>query len=306
MGRSLREIRVVLAFSDYRLDLARRELRRSGEIVSLEPKAFDLLAFLIRHRDRVVSKDDLLQEVWGGRIVSEAALTTRINAVRRALGDNGTAQCLVRTFNRKGIRFIGEVTELPDQSRPAIGSTPSLMPETGERPSIAVLPFRNLTGDPGQEYFVDGMVVEITTALARFPWLDVIARNLSVTFNLTAVNVKQVGRELGVRYLLEGSVRKTGDRVRITGQLIEAETGTHLWADRFDGSMEDVFDLQDKVASSVAGVIEPTLQAAEIRRSAERPTSNLTVYDLYLRALSHYEGGRAGVRAGAGIARSGN
>jgi adenylate cyclase len=164
-----------------------------------------------------------------------------------------------------------------------------------DKPSIAVLPFQNITGDPEQEYFVDGMVEEIITALSRIRWLFVLARNSSFTYKGQAVDVKRIGRELGVRYVLEGSVRKAGNRVRITGQLIEAETGAHLWADRFDGLLEDVFDLQDKVASSVAGVIEPALQAAEIRRSAERPTSDLTAYDLYLRALSHYEGGRAGV-----------
>ncbi len=165
-----------------------------------------------------------------------------------------------------------------------------------DKPSIAVLPFQNITGDPEQEYFVDGMVEEIITALSRIRWLFVLARNSSFTYKGQAVDVKRVGRELGVRYLLEGSVRKAGNRVRITGQLIEAETGAHLWADRFDGLLEDVFDLQDKVASSVAGVIEPALQAAEIRRSAERPTSDLTAYDLYLRALSLYEGSRAGVQ----------
>ena len=152
-----------------------------------------------------------------------------------------------------------------------------------------MLPFQNMSGDPEQEYFADGMVEEIITALSRIRWLFVIARNSSFTYKGQAVDVKQVGRELGVRYVLEGSVRKAGNRVRITGQLIDAATGAHLWADRFDGSLEDVFELQDQVAVSVAGVIEPTLQAAEIRRSAARPTNDLTAYDLYLRALSHLQ-----------------
>jgi TolB-like protein len=154
-----------------------------------------------------------------------------------------------------------------------------------DKPSIAVLPFANMSGDPEQEYFADGMVEEIITALSRIRWLFVIARNSSFTYKGQAIDVKQVGRELGVRYVLEGSVRKAGQRVRITGQLIDALTGAHLWADRFDGSLEDVFELQDKVAVSVAGVIEPALQAAEERRSAGRPTNDLTAYDLYLRAL---------------------
>jgi TolB-like protein/class 3 adenylate cyclase len=177
------------------------------------------------------------------------------------------------------VRDLGAPTE---QRLPA-SSQPCPLPD---KPSIAVLSFANMSGDPEQEYFADGMVEEIITALSRIRWLFVIARNSSFTYKGRAVDVKQVGRELGVRYVLEGSVRKGGNRVRITGQLIDAATGTHLWADRFDGSLEDVFDLQDKVASSVAGVIEPALQAAETRRSAGRPTNDLTAYDLYLRAYA--------------------
>jgi adenylate cyclase len=155
-----------------------------------------------------------------------------------------------------------------------------------DKPSIAVLPFQNMSGDPQQEYFVDGMVEEIITALSRIRWLFVIARNSSFTYKGQAVDVKRVGDELGVRYVLEGSVRKAGGRVRIIGQLIDAATGAHLWADRFEGSLEEVFDLQDEVASSVAGVIEPALQAAEAAHSAKRPTHDLTAYDLYLRAYA--------------------
>jgi TolB-like protein/class 3 adenylate cyclase len=155
-----------------------------------------------------------------------------------------------------------------------------------DKPSIAVLPFANMSGDPEQEYFADGMVEEIITALSRIRWLFVIARNSSFTYKGQAIDVKRVGQELGVRYVLEGSVRKAGQRLRITGQLIDALTGTHLWADRFDGSLEDIFELQDTVALSVAGVIEPALQAAEMRRSAARPTTDLSAYDLYLRAIA--------------------
>jgi len=176
--------------------------------------------------------------------------------------------------------------------RPASVAEPRVAPAASlplpDKPSIAVLPFANLSGDPEQEYFVDGMVEEIITALSRIRWLFVIALNSSFTYKGQAVDVKQVGRELGVRYVLEGSVRKAAGRVRITGQLINALNGTHLWADRFDGSLEDVFDLQDKVASSVAGVIEPALQAAETARSAGRPTADLAAYELYLRGYAMY------------------
>jgi len=168
-----------------------------------------------------------------------------------------------------------------------------------DKPSIAVLPFANMSGDPEQEYFADGMVEEIITALSRIRWLFVIARNSSFTYKGQAVDVKQVGRELGVRYVLEGSVRKGGNRVRITAQLVEAESGAHLWADRFDGSLENIFELQDDVAVSVAGIIEPALQAAEIRRSTKRPTRDLTAYDLNLRALASFSS-----RSKAGITRA--
>jgi adenylate cyclase len=179
---------------------------------------------------------------------------------------------------------------------PVAGGPPSPALTLPDRPSIAVLPFQNMSGDPEQEYFADGMVEEIITALSRIKWLFVIARNSSFTYKGSAVDVKQVGRELGVRYVLEGSVRRGGNRVRITGQLIEAESGTHLRADRFDGSLEDVFELQDQVAVSVAGVIEPALQAAEIRRSSSRPTNDLNAYDLYLRGLQYSQSAdRAGI-----------
>jgi adenylate cyclase len=176
------------------------------------------------------------------------------------------------------VRDTGTAAKVPSQPSPAL--------PLPDKPSIAVLPFANMSGDPEQEYFVDGMVEEIITALSRIRWLFVLARNSSFTYKGQSVDVKQVGRELGVRYVLEGSVRKARGRVRITAQLIDATSGAHLWADRFDGSLEDVFDLQDKVASSVAGVIEPALEMAEIRRSAARPTTDLSAYDLYLRALA--------------------
>src|SRR5215471_17618528 len=198
-----------------------------------------------------------------------------------AFDDLGEQQLknITRRVRAFAVRLGHGATKVP------IDKSPLPLPD---KPSIAVLPFQNMSGDAEQEYFADGMVEEIITALSRIRWLFVIARNSSFTYKGKAVDVKQVGRELGVRYLLEGSVRKGGNRVRVTAQLIDASTGAHLWADRFDGSLEDVFDLQDNVATSVAGVIEPTLQAAENARSANRPTNDLTAYDLYLRAYAMY------------------
>jgi TolB-like protein/class 3 adenylate cyclase len=175
------------------------------------------------------------------------------------------------------------------QSTADAGETPAVQAGAlplPDKPSLAVLPFQNMSGDPEQEYFADGMVEEITTAIARLPWLFVIARNSSFTYKGKAVDVKQIGRELGVRYVLEGSVRKGGNRVRITGQLIDTATGAHIWADRFDGALDDVFELQDQVASSVAGAIEPKLMLAEIERAVRKPTGSLAAYDHYLRAMA--------------------
>jgi len=188
----------------------------------------------------------------------------------------------------KNIARPVRVYRVRDASAAATSRSPPAQPALllPDEPSIAVLPFQSMSGDPEQQYFADGMVEEITTALSRIKWLFVIARNSSFTYKGQSGDVKQVGRELGVRYVLEGSVRKSAGRVRITAQLIEAETDAHLWAERFDGSLEDVFDLQDEVAIRVAGVVEPTLQAAEIPRSSDRSTNDLTAYDVYLRALA--------------------
>jgi adenylate cyclase len=212
-------------------------------------------------RDQVRDKLDFAFEDMGEQQVKNIARPVRVHRV------------LLRTQ--------------PGPSKPVVGTATEPPLALPDKPSIAVLPFQNMSGDPEQEYFADGMVEEIITALSLIRWLFVVARNSSFTYKGQAIDVKQVGRELGVRYVLEGSVRKGGNRVRITAQLIEALSGAHLWADRFDGVMDDIFELQDKVASSVAGVIEPTLQVAEIRRSSERPTSDLTAYDIYLRALPH-------------------
>jgi len=271
-------------FGDHVLDAARRELRRAGELIAVEPQVFDLLLYLLKNRDRVVSRDDLIESVWKGRAVSDATVDSRVGAARHAVGDSGAGQEVLRTFARRGVRFVADAQE---ESAP-VRAEPASAPALPDKPSIAVLPFQNMSGDPDQEYFVDGMVEEIITALSRIRWLFVLARNSSFTYKGQAADVKQVGRELGVHYVLEGSVRKAGNRVRITGQLIDATSGTHLWADRFDGSLEDVLDIQDKVAASVAGVIEPALLAAETTRSIHRPTADLTAYDLYLRAYALY------------------
>ena len=286
-------------FEDYVLDLDRRELTRGSTAIAIGPQVFDLLVYLVQNREHVVSKDNLLDAVWGGRIVSESTLTSHINAVRKAIGDSGEEQRLVRTIARKGFRFVGEVREAdasdginspkPEPAAPDEATAPArALPD---KPSIAVLAFQNLSGDPEQEYFADGMVEDIITALSRIRWLFVIARNSSFTYKGRAVDVKQISRELGVRYVLEGSVRKAANRVRITGQLIDAAAGTHLWAERFEGSLDDIFELQDQVAASVVGAIAPQLERAEIERAKRKPTENLGAYDYYLRGMADLQRG---------------
>ncbi len=274
-------------FEGYALDTDRRELRRGVELIAVEPQVFDLLDYLIGHRERVISKDDLIAAVWNGRIVSESALTSRINSARAAIGDSGEDQCLIKTFRGKGFRFVGDVSE--ERQPPAItaATRPTEQPGLADQPSIAVLPFVNMSGDPAQDYFADGMTEEIITALAHFKSLFVIDRNSSFTYRGRSVDVKQIARELGVRYVLEGSVRNSGDRVRITGQLILAETGTHIWAERFDRRIADIFDLQDEITENIVGAVEPEILTAEMRRSRGKRPDSIAAYDCVLRAYQH-------------------
>jgi TolB-like protein len=287
--------KVRFLFANCVLDTDRRELTCGPQLVALQAQVFDLLVYLIENRERVVSKDDLLAAVWGGRIVSESTLLSQISIARKSVGDNGEAQKVIRTIARKGFRFVGEVTEEPSSAKPSTprrigGSEPrhaSTLPLPA-KPSIAVLPFQNLSGDGEQEYFADGMVEDIITGLSRLRWLFVIARNSSFTYKGRAVDVKQVGRELGVHYVLEGSVRKAANRVRISGQLIDATTGAHLWAERYEATADDIFELQDQMTVSVVGAIAPKLEQAESERARRKPTQNLDAYDYYLRGMVEF------------------
>jgi TolB-like protein/Flp pilus assembly protein TadD len=270
------------------LDTARRELRRATELVSVEPQVFDLLVYLIQNRERVVSKDELLSTIWEGRAVSESSLTSRINAARCAIGDNGLEQRLIKTLLRRGVRFVGEVTEEQPYAGEVFPQQPSAPPALPDRPSIAVLPFTNMSGTTEQDYFADGMVEEIITALSRLRWFFVIARNSMFVYRGQAVDVKQVGRELGVRYLLEGSVRKSGECVRVSCRLLDAAKGTDIWSERYERQLTDIFALQDEIAASVAAIIEPKLVAAEGLRVETRSTEHLDAWDLVAHGLWHF------------------
>jgi TolB-like protein/cytochrome c-type biogenesis protein CcmH/NrfG len=278
-------------FEDFVLDPDRRELRRDGALVAVEPQVFDLINYLVQHRDRVVSKDDMLDAVWNGRVVSESTLSSRINAARRALRDSGDEQRLIRTVARKGVRFVGVVAGAAQPSPTATTdrghATSSLLP-LPDRPAIAVLPFTNMSGEPEREYFSDGISEDIITALSKLRWFFVIARNSSFIYKGKAVHLKQIAEELGVRYVLEGSVRKDGERVRITAQLNDAATGGHLWAERYDRNLADVFAVQDEITENIVAAIEPQLYAAENFRAQRKPPESMDAWDLVMRALAHY------------------
>jgi len=294
-------------FEAYTLDLRRGCLRKVDREIDLRPKSFEVLRHLVENAGRLVSKDELVKIVWPNVIVTDESLTQCVSEVRRALGDaeqrliktvprrgylfaasvssypagravfnaptvddsaqaKGEVDLITQNLGRQH-RTVAKPTrvhsvsldDVTDKSAPAL-----TLPDT---PSIAVLPFQNLSGDLEQEYFADGVVEEIITALSRFRHLFVIARNSSFIYKGRSVDVKQIGRELGVRYVLEGSVRKMADKVRIAGQLVDTSLGTHLWADRFDGSLEDIFDLQDQLTACVVGAIAPKLEQAEIERA---------------------------------------
>ena len=283
-------------FDNHALDTDRRELHRGSERIAVEPQVFDLLVYLVQNCDRVVSKDDLIASVWHGRIVSDSTLTSRINAARKAVGDSGEDQKLIRTVVRKGLRFVGAVHARSNGAEPAHAAGPlddvREQSRAGlplpDRPAIAVLPFINRGGDAEQEYFSDGISEDIITALSKLRWFFVIARNSSFIYKGKAVHLQQVADELGVRYVLEGSVRKGGDRVRITAQLNDVATGSHIWAERYDRELADVFAVQDEITEAIVAAIEPQLYAAENFRAQRKPPNSLDAWDLVMRALSHY------------------
>ena len=295
-GRCRRKTNTVeFSFSGHTLDVERRELRRGSDPVAIEPQVFDLLIYLLHNRDHVVSKNDLITAIWVGRIVSESTLTSRINAARKAIGDSGEEQRLIRTIARRGFRFVGEVQEQAarddahapstavDSSEPSRPALP--LPD---RPAIAVLPFTNMTDDPAQDYFSDGISEDIITALSKLRWFFVIARNSSFIYKGKAVHLKQIGDELGVGYVVEGSVRKVGERVRITAQLNNVATGSHIWAERYDRELANVFAVQDEITEAIVAAIEPQLYAAESFRSRRKAPDSMDAWDLVMRALSHY------------------
>lgn len=275
------DARPTFRFAGFMLDLRRGSLREGNRDVELRPKSFEVLRYLVEHADRLVSKDELIAAVWPNVTVTDESLTRCISDVRIALADRD--QRIIKTMLRRGYRFVASVSRVVGNPSPTRMELQAPLP-VPEKPSIAVMPFQNMSGEPDQEYFADGIVEEIITALSRVRWLFLIARNSTFTYKGGSVDVKQVGRALGVRYVLEGSVRRAGGQIRITAQLIDVIDGSHLWTDRFDSAFVDAFSLQDQVAARVAGAIEPKLRGAEVERTRQKPIENLEAYDLFLRA----------------------
>jgi TolB-like protein len=273
-------------FGPFRLDLSRRELWQGDKLIPVGARALDILCLLVSARGDVVSKDELMAKVWPGIVVEENNIQVHVSALRKALAGTTNGQALLVTVPGRGYRFVGlepefPVTEarLPDQPE---------HPPLPDKPSIAVLPFVNLSGDAEQEYFADGIAEDLITALARFRWFFVIARNSSFTYKGKAIDVKQIAREFGVRYVLEGSVRRSADHVRISVQLIDANAGTQIWGERFDRELLDLFAVQDEITEQVAGAIEPELLKAEGGRAIARSPGNLSAWDLVRQGTWHF------------------
>jgi TolB-like protein len=269
-------------FGDITLDPDSLELKQGGEVVEVEPQVFSLLVCLIENRDRVMSKDEIIEQVWDGRIVSDGTLNTRINATRKAVGDDGKAQAVIKTFPRRGFRFVA------DLDGDVQGEMATVTKPLSDKPSIAVLPFANLSGDPEQEYFSDGITEDILTAIGRIRHFFVIARNTTFTYKGQSVDVHTIARELGVQYVLEGSVRKAGDRIRITVKLNDGLTGNQIWAENYDRELKDIFAVQDEITQTVVGAIEPEMAETERGRAKSKPSDNLDSWDLYQQGMSHY------------------
>jgi adenylate cyclase len=277
-------------FGSFDLLPSERELRFGGAPVAIGSRAFDLLVALVRRRGRLATKEDLLTEVWAGRIIEENNLQAQISALRKILAKEANGTDYLRTVPGRGYRFYGKVEDEQlrqahdDPAAPTVDTPALLLPN---RPSIAILPFTNMSGDSEQEYFADGIVEDITTKLSRFQDLFVIALNSSFTYKGRAVDVKQIGRELGVRYLLEGSVRRGGNRFRVTAQLLEAETGIHLSAERYDRELADIFAVQDEITETVVAAVGAAVADRERRRVVRKAPESLGAWEAYQRGLWH-------------------
>ena len=283
-------------FNEFCLDTEQFELTSNGQLLRSEPQVIELLAVLIENADRVVSKDEINEKVWKGRIVSESALSSRIKSLRKVLGDDGKNQNIIRTIHKRGFRFVapvqsGDECEAQSELQPvAVVLEPSgaELPDDFRGPAVAVLPFTNLSDTPDQEYFSDGITSDIITYLSKHRWIEVVARNTTFGYKGKSIDVRVLGKELNVDYIIEGSVQRSGNKVRVSAHLVDANKGHHLWADRYDGEIEDIFELQDAITEKIVARIEPEIGYAERNRVVQTRPANLKAWDHYHLGINHF------------------
>ena len=272
---------MIYRFDAYSLDTESLELRRDGVVVPVEPQVFSVLAHLIENRDRVVGKNELIDAVWDGRAISDGALNSRINSVRRAVGDDGTAQAVIKTFARRGFRFVAAISE------DTLPAADPLEAQVG-KPSIAVLPFGNLSNDLEQEYFSDGITEDLITALSRIRRFRIVARGSTASYKDHSTDVRKIASELDARFVIEGSVRKAGNRIRLTVQLVDGGSGKDIWAERYDRELDDIFALQDELTLAIIGAVEPAMRRAEQDRITRKPPESLDAWEIYQQGVFYY------------------
>lgn len=284
---------MIYRFNDYELDTQQYQLSKLGDVVGIEPQVFDLLHYLVVNRGKLVSRDELFDSIWSGRVVSDTSLSNHIKSARKAIGDNGRDQYSIKTIHGRGYQFIAETSEQLNHGHDLALFTTTTSSSKIENlgPFVAVLPFQSLSSDSDQKYFAEGMSEDITTELSRFTDVQVIARHTAFQYNDAALNIKKVSDDLGVEYLIEGSVRRTEDSVRINVQLIETATEKHVWAEKFDCSIDDIFKIQDEITEMIVSTVSGQIRRIETDRSNSRGTDNLRAYDHLLRGLSYHKNG---------------
>jgi len=292
-------------FNEYLLDTETLELSRDGVLIHSEPQIIELLAMLVENSNRLVTKDEIYKTVWRGRIVSEAALSSRVKSLRQLLGDTGKSQQYIRTVHKRGFRFVADVTKVePSIKTATVSSTQppvhDVIPLSGgertspikyassDKPAVAILPFNNLSGDEEQEYFADAITADIITHLSKHRWLQVVARNTMLGYKNKTIDIPELARTLGVIYVVDGSVQKSGNRIRVAANLIDARVGHQIWSDRYDRQLDDIFDLQDEITETIVARLEPEIGFAERNRVASVRPANLKAWDAYHLGVYHF------------------